>query len=114
MRTIAPTVRTVRATSRILTPSFSPAQRRIARPVFAAGRCLEIARCEQRRGLAKVNGNEKELGLAQDAWFNGTGPSAFPVEGPGSGLDHRPPDERTLKLGKSEFHVRSVISLDLR
>jgi len=62
---------------------------------------LEIARCEQRRGLAKVNGNEKELGLAQDAWFNGTGPSAFPVEGPGSGLDHRPPDERTLKLGKT-------------
>jgi len=28
-------------------------------------------------------------------------PCPLPAEGPGSGLDHKPPDERTLKLGKT-------------
>ncbi len=33
-----------------------------------------------------------------DAWFNGSAPGLRPSSNPG---DHRPPDERTLKLGKS-------------
>lgn len=86
---------TVRATQSIESSS-SAQQRALLSP---AVRWLQRKQ-QQHRGLAKVN-NGKELGLAHDVWFNSTGPSAYPAEGPGSGLDHRPPDERTLKLGKS-------------
>ena len=99
MRTFAPTVSTVRATTSFWSQpaAAASAQWRILLP--AAARWLGVGG-QQRRGLAKVN-NAKELGLGQDAWFSSTGPSAYPVEGPGSGQDHRPPDERTIKLGKS-------------
>lgn len=50
-----------------------------------------------RRSFAKVS--DPEL-LANDLWFSSTAPRPSP-EAPGGEDDHKPPDERTLKLGKS-------------
>lgn len=54
-----------------------------------------------RRLFAKVR--DREL-LSNDLWFSSTAPKPAP-ETLGGGEDGKPPDERTLKLGKSEFNI---------
>ena len=90
MRALAPTS-SVRA---LLSPSSAVSQRRLG---ISAARWLHSS---QRWRLAKVT-DGKELGLPQDVCFTSTSPAAYPVDVPGNGSDHTPPDERTLKLGKS-------------
>ena len=50
------------------------------------------------RGLANVRDAE---GLSLGVWFNNTPRPSLPAPSPGPPQDHKPPDERTLKLGKS-------------
>lgn len=50
------------------------------------------------RSFARVQ--DPEI-LSDQLWFSSTAPRPRP-DGVGSGGDHKPPDERTLKLGKSE------------
>lgn len=97
MRILAPTS-TVRATTSLL--ASSPL---VQRPglVRTAG-WLRIGQ-RSARGFAKVRDN-KELGLNKEIWFGSNAPLLLPVEGPGSGFDHKPPDERMLKLGKSKAY----------
>jgi hypothetical protein len=102
MRALAPTS-SIRASSSALVAS--PRHHGV---VIAAARWLHVS---PRRLLANVNGG-KELGVKQDVWFTSAGPAAHPAEGPGSGLDHRPPDERTLKLGKSMTCFLYTINCD--
>ena len=49
------------------------------------------------------------MGLAPDVWFTGTRSVDFPIERPQSGHGHGPPNERTLKLGKSAVACPSGI-----
>ncbi|KAF2397203.1 hypothetical protein EJ06DRAFT_482276 [Trichodelitschia bisporula] len=53
---------------------------------------------QPRRQLANIRDEDRG---SSEQWFSGTMPSLRPgnTEGPGSGNDHKPPDERTLKLG---------------
>jgi hypothetical protein len=95
MRIIAPSS-SVRAITSIVASSPSVHRRGLLR----TGRWLKIGQ-QPARGFAKVR-NDKDLGLSQDIWFSSNAPLLLPVEGPGSGFDHKPPDERTLRLGKSK------------
>lgn len=53
----------------------------------------------QQRNLANLHDKESR---SDETWFRSTSPTYQVItEGPGSGLDHQPPDERKLKLGKS-------------
>ncbi|KAE9982453.1 hypothetical protein BLS_006033 [Venturia inaequalis] len=54
---------------------------------------------QQQRNLANLHDKDSRY---PEVWFSGTSPTCqVPTEGPGSGLDHPPPDERKLKLGKT-------------
>ena len=59
----------------------------------------------QQRSLAAIHDRDY---LGPEICFSSTVPCPLPAEGPGSGLDYKPPDERTLKLGKS----RSILLLE--
>jgi hypothetical protein len=61
----------------------------------------------QSRSLANVR-DLREHDFSE-LWFSSPGPSLRPVEGPGSGLDYKPPDERTLKLGKSMYFNQHLL-----
>lgn len=59
------------------------------------GTCLQNCRC-----FAQVQDLDK---LNRDVWFTSSLPRYVPEGGPGG--DHKPPDQRTLQLGKSMcFH----------
>lgn len=62
----------------------------------------------QQRNLAKLHDKDSR---SDEVWFTGTSPTfQVPTEGPGSGLDHLPPDERKLKLGKSmSFYIGPTV-----
>lgn len=63
---------------------------------------------QQQRNLANLHDKDSRY---SEVWFSGTSPTCqVPTEGPGSGLDHPPPDERKLKLGKStSFYINPTL-----
>jgi hypothetical protein len=63
----------------------------------------------QTRGLANVR-DHREYN-SSELWFTPAKPHLLPAEGPGSGLDHKPPDERTLKLGKSMYRTSQTLAV---
>jgi hypothetical protein len=73
--------------------------KRAAPELFASA--IKPAQPTQTRSLANVR-DVRGQDFAE-LWFNVAGPSLRPSEGPGSGMDYKPPDERTLKLGKSKY-----------
>ena len=84
-----------------LAKSLLRAQLLSSKPSGLAASPFAVVLRRARRGLANVRDSQKQ---SSSAWFSGSSAS-FQVSnsGPGSGKDHKPPDERTLKLGKSEL-----------
>jgi hypothetical protein len=86
------------------------AQLLCSKPTSLAALPFAIVLQRARRSLANVRDSPKQ---GSNVWFAGsTAPFQVSNSGPGSGRDHKPPDERTLKLGKSELEsLRQSISI---
>lgn len=75
-------------------PLLSPKSKSFAAAPFA----LRVG--QVKRTLANIREFQD-----RDVWFSNSIPCPQVSDsGPGSGKDHKPPDERTLKLGKSRRH----------
>jgi hypothetical protein len=76
-----------------------PASNRVPRPA-ACNASKDAIRAS--RGLASVRDLDGRT-LSAITWFSGSPACSTPMPSLGDGGDGQPPDERTLKLGKSTF-----------
>lgn len=98
MRTLLP--------SRLLRTTHNGSSRPVAQAAAAADcinppACLRNCRC-----FARVQDVDQ---INREVWFNSSSPRGVPELG--SGGDQKPPDERTIQLGKSRLDLYTAVRL---